>query len=124
VAERQVLSLLRSGKRDPWREDPTLDSALDSASPAVGPEAAALSKLALEQLLDRLRASLSPLGWRLFDLLYLHEQSVGEVEQATGLSSAAVYAWRSRLRRLARSLVEAPVSGNAPEVRTPPTGEP
>lgn len=124
VAERQVLSLLRSGKRDPWREDPTLDSELDGASPEAGPEAAALSKQALEQLLERLRACLSPLGWQLFDLLYLHEQSVSEVEQATGLSSAAVYAWRSRLRRLARSLVEQPLSGSPDESRIPRAGEP
>lgn len=123
VAERQVLSLLRSGKRDPWREDPTLDSELDGASPDVSPEGAALAKQALEQLLDKLRACLSPQGWQLFDLLYLHERSVDEVEQATGLSSAAVYAWRSRLRRLARSLVEPSLSESAVQPRTPPTGE-
>jgi RNA polymerase sigma-70 factor (ECF subfamily) len=123
VAERQVLSILRSGRRDPWRLDPTQDDELDGPSPELGPEAAAISKQALEQLLDRLRASLSPLGFHLFELLYLHERSVSEVEQATGLSSAAVYAWRSRLRRLARDLVADPVSETTAAGRIPPTGE-
>ncbi len=123
VTERQVISILRSGKRDPWREDPTLDSELDGASPEISPEAAAVSKQALEQLLERLRAALSPLGFRLFELLYLHERSVSEVERATGLSSAAVYAWRSRLRRLARSLLDEPVSDRSGAARIPPAGE-
>lgn len=109
VTERQVLSILRSGKRDPWREDPTLASELESVSPEAGPETVVASKQALERLLERLRGCLSPLGWRLFELLYLQERSVSEVEQATGLKSAAVYAWRSRLRRLARGLVETPL---------------
>jgi RNA polymerase sigma-70 factor (ECF subfamily) len=123
VTERQVLSILRSGKRDPWRLDPTLDSELDSVSPEASPEAAAASKQALEQLLDRLRGCLSPLGWRLFELLYLRETSVEEVERETGLSSAAVYAWRSRLRRLVRGLVDAPESGNRGSGRIPRAGE-
>ncbi len=124
VAERQVISLLRSGRRDPWREDPTLDSELERASPEVGPESAALSKQALERLLERLRESLSPLGWRLFELLYLHERSVDEVERLTGLTSAAIYAWRTRLRRLARSLSGERVSETGRPARIPPAGEP
>lgn len=123
VTERQVISILRSGKRDPWREDPTLASELDGASPDVGPEAAAASKQTLERLLERLRACLSPLGWQLFELLYLQERSVSEVEHSTGLSSAAVYAWRSRLRRLARRLVDGPMSESDGALRIPPESE-
>lgn len=128
VTERQVLSILRSGKRDPWRLDPTLDSELDGVSPEASPEAAAVSKQALEMLLERLRGCLSPLGWRMFELLYLHEVSVEDVERETGLSSAAVYAWRSRLRRLVRGLADAkpehPMSERPAAGRTPRTEEP
>ncbi len=124
VAERQVISILRSGRRDPWRADPTLDARLDGVSNEASPEAAAVSRQALERLLERLRATLSPLGWHLFELLYLHERSVDDVERDTGLSSAAVYAWRSRLRRLARSLADEPVSDGTPTSRISPSGEP
>jgi RNA polymerase sigma factor (sigma-70 family) len=119
VTERQVLSILRSGKRDPWKEDPTMVEELDRPSPEAGPERLAASREQLEQLLERLREALSPLGWQLFDLLYLQERSVTEVEQATGLSAAAVYAWRSRLRRLAQDLLDEPRSENAASRRIP-----
>ena len=117
VAERQVLSILRSGKRDPWREDPTLVEDLDGPSEEPDPEEAAASREELELLLARLREALSPLGWQLFDLLYLQERSVSEVEAATGLSADAVYAWRSRLRKLARSLLGDRMSESAPRER-------
>jgi RNA polymerase sigma-70 factor (ECF subfamily) len=117
VAERQVISILRSGKRDPWKEDPTLVEEMDGPSPEADPEEAAASREELERLLERLRQTLSPLGWQLFDLLYLQDRSVKEVEDATGLSADAVYAWRSRLRRLARSLLGERVSERAPRER-------
>jgi hypothetical protein len=59
----------------------------------------------LALLLDRLREEVSPLGWRLFDLLFVQALSLPEVREASGLSADAVYAWRSRLRRLARKLL-------------------
>lgn len=104
VAERQAVSILRTGKRNPWKEDPTLTAELDGATTAPDPEVSASSRQTLSRLLDRLREELSPLGWRLFDLIFVQERSVAEVEGETGLSAAAVYAWRSRLRRLAGRL--------------------
>ena len=104
VAERQTISILRTGKRNPWKEDPTLSEELDRASPEASPEEAVASREGLRKVLDQLRESLSPLGWQLFDLIYLRELSVVEVEGQTGLSREAIYAWRSRLRRLARRL--------------------
>lgn len=101
VTERQVASILRTGKRNPWKEDPTLTEELDGQDSAAGPEDQAASRDVLRRLLSRLEEQLSPLGRQLFDLLYLRERSVGEVQSDTGLSPDAIYAWRSRLRRLA-----------------------
>lgn len=105
VAERQVLSFLRSGRRNSWKEEPSLTGdELETEAPDRGPEEIAVSREHLSRLLDRLRESLSPLGWRLFDLLFVQELSQSEVQAASGLSADAVYAWRSRLRRLAQKL--------------------
>src|SRR6476661_5300861 len=105
VAERQVLSFLRSGRRNPRKEDPSIPlEELKTEVPAPGPEKVAASREQLALLLDRLREELSPLGWWLFELLFIQELSVKEVRAVSGLSSAAVYAWRSRLRSLARKL--------------------
>jgi RNA polymerase sigma-70 factor (ECF subfamily) len=106
VAERQTASILRSGKRSPWKEDPTLPEGFDQAAPESGPEEIAASREQLRLLLHRLTEELSPLGRHLFDLLYLRELPFEEVVRQTKLSAGAVYAWRSRLRRLARRLLD------------------
>lgn len=118
VAERQVASILRIGKRNPWREDPTLTEELDSADPAADPHEAAVSRDVLQSLLRRLEERLSPLGRHLFDLIYLQEKTVAEVADETGLGSDAIYAWRSRLRRLARKILATLMSESGPELRT------
>ncbi len=119
VAERQTASILRSGKRSPWKEDPTLTEDLEQAAPESGPEEIAASREQLKVLLHRLTEELSPLGRHLFDLLFLRELSLDEIVAQTGLSPDAVYAWRSRLRRLARRLLaeKAEKSENAPRRR-------
>jgi RNA polymerase sigma-70 factor (ECF subfamily) len=110
VAERHVVSFLRTGKRNPWREEPTDVEDLHVASVDCGPEEVTASREQLRLVLDRLRETVSPLGWRIFDLLFVQELTLQEVMAASGLSADAVYAWRSRLRRLAQDLA-AKVSG-------------
>ena len=112
VAERKVWSFLRSGRRNPRKEDPSIPlEELKAEVPEPGPEKVAAGREHLALLLDRLREELSPLGWWLFELLFVQELSVNEVRDASGLSADAVYAWRSRLRSLARKL-QAEMSGN------------
>lgn len=118
VAERQVVSFLRSGRRNPWREDPTAAEDLETTAPDQSPEQVTASREQLSLLLDRLREEVSPLGWRLFDLLFVKELSLPEVKTASGLSDDAVYAWRSRLRRLAQRLLHE-MSGSEPRRRSP-----
>jgi RNA polymerase sigma-70 factor (ECF subfamily) len=118
VAERQVLSFLRSPRRNPWREDPSLmDEELERESPEILPDDFVASRELFSLLLDRLREALSPLGWRMFELLFVQELSQAEVEAASGLSADAVYQWRLRLRRLARKLL-AEVSGKGPQAQS------
>lgn len=117
VAERQVLSFLRSGRRNPRLETSILaEDELDPEDPDSGTEEVVASREHVALLLDRLREELSPLGWRLFDLLFIQELSQAEVQAATGLSADAVYAWRSRLRRLVRKLLDE-MSGNTTPAR-------
>ncbi|HKH47393.1 MAG TPA: hypothetical protein VKM72_22275 [Thermoanaerobaculia bacterium] len=106
VAERQTASILRSGKRSPWKDDPTLPESFEQASPESGPEEITASREQLKLLLHRLTEELSPLGRQLFDLLFLRELPCEEVIRQTGMTPDAVYAWRSRLRRLARRLLD------------------
>jgi RNA polymerase sigma-70 factor (ECF subfamily) len=106
VAERQTASILRSGKRSPWKEDPTLFEDFNQPARESDPEEITASREQLKLLLGRLTEELSPLGRHLFDLLFLRELPFEEVTRETGMSPDAVYAWRSRLRRLVRRLLD------------------
>lgn len=109
VAERQVLSTLRSGRRGAWREDPTLDG----EAPVLvddGPdlEARTWSRDLLERLLDHLEEELTPRGRQLFVALYVEEAEPEAVAEQLGMSLNALYSWRSRfkarIQEVARSL--------------------
>ena len=120
MAERHVVSVLRSGRRSPWTEDPTLDTTLERQSaPTASAEPALLSRELLAALLDRLRVALSPLGMHLFELIYVDQREVEEVALAMKMTADAVYAWRSRLRKLVGTLLEE-LSPNTP---TPTAGQ-
>lgn len=116
VAECQVLSFLRSGRRNPRKEDSSFTEEPEPKAPDSDPEKVAASREHLALLLDRMREELSPLGWRLFELLFVQERTQAEVQAESGLSADAVYAWRSRLRSLARKL-RAEMSGSGAPVR-------
>ena len=108
VAEREVASILRSGRRTPWREDPTEADALEALDQPANDSQAADERLGsrevLVKLLDRLRECSSPMGLQLFHLLFVEERSIEEVCASCGKTPEAVYAWKSRLGKLVAEL--------------------
>jgi RNA polymerase sigma-70 factor (ECF subfamily) len=121
IAERQTVSVLRSGKRSPFRETPSELEELDRAlEPAASPEPGLVSRDLLTRIVDRLRETLSPKGLDLFYRLFVHGETVDEVSVATGLTPDALYAWRSRLAKQVRALAaEFAVDSGIMSVRTP-----
>jgi RNA polymerase sigma-70 factor (ECF subfamily) len=117
IAEHQVASILRRGRRSPWKEEATTADSLDrSAGSSEGAHGRVYSREVLTQLLARLRVELSPRGYELFEKLVVEDKSVEAVCQETALSADAVYAWRSRLGKQARKIYDeitrdAPSSG-------------
>jgi RNA polymerase sigma-70 factor (ECF subfamily) len=105
VAEQRVMATLRRRSKNPWSEELTVDAGHHDEACAPGdPELSAASRQEIEQLFDRLRASLSPLGRDLFQRLILDEDPIAAVCAATGMSTAAVQAWSSRLKRLVQAV--------------------
>lgn len=114
VAERQVASILRSGRRSPWTEDPTDAELLaEQLEDPRSAEASVLDADLLDHLLDRFRAQATPMALHLFDLLWVRELPIDAVCSETQLSADAVYAWRSRIRKTLRRLGEDLLSENA-----------
>ncbi len=105
VTEREVHWQMRTGKRNPWTEDPTMDDTLDALSPGPPPQEASLeSRDLLRRLVIRMKEQLSPQGFHYFQLLYVKQIPVKTVAEMTGASEDALYAWRSRLSKLLRKL--------------------
>ncbi len=105
VAERVVGMTLRSGRRNPWTEDPTEDDHLAELS---GDTAEVLRSLEardrLKILVAHLRERLTPRGRQYFQLMYIENRPIEDVAKATGASAQALYAWRNRLKNLLREL--------------------
>jgi len=108
VAEREVLSILRSGRRSPFSEDPTEGDVLtERRGGGRDLESDVASRDFATVLLARLEAELSPLGLQIFEALWGRQLSVEETAALLGMSHDAVYAWQSRLKKKARALADA-----------------
>lgn len=105
IAEQRVLAVLRNRNKNPFRDEPTAPEDLDvGADSARGPERITASKEALATVLDALRGRLSDQGLAMFHWLFVEGRSVEEVCALADTSADAVYAWRSRIGKLARQL--------------------
>jgi RNA polymerase sigma-70 factor (ECF subfamily) len=105
IAEREAASILRSGRRSPWTDAATeLDELEKSLAEVPDVEVRASSREQLARLVDRLREALSPRGLELFQRLVVDEESVESVCASTGMTSDAVYAWKSRIGKVVRKL--------------------
>ena len=106
LTQHQVISILRSGRTSPWREEPAdIDAELETISAgAPSPETIASSRESLRTLLDRLRQTLSPRGLELFQRIIVDEEPIETLSAATGLTKDAIYQWKSRLHRTIRKL--------------------
>jgi RNA polymerase sigma-70 factor (ECF subfamily) len=122
IAERQAISILRSGRRSPWTEDPTFSDTLSHQAGAhAGHGAHVDARDLLARVLDQIRVRLSPKGLQLFELLMIQQKAIPEVCTTTGMTADAVYAWRSRLAKLARQ-IRTELSESYTPARTPVGG--
>jgi RNA polymerase sigma-70 factor (ECF subfamily) len=119
LAKRETVSILRSRRRNPFTEDPTLNEDLDRNPVArMGPESEAISRDMVMALALAVQARLTPKAAELFDLLFIKALPNEEVNQLTGLSIDAIYAWRSRLAKQVKEIVAE--LGASPSSRPPP----
>ncbi len=105
VAERRVRSLLRSRRITHWREQPVAASELEiHALPVESPARLTAEHQYWERVVGRARARLSARGLKMLDLLLIQQRTVAETAAITGQSVDSIYAWRSRLQKLMRTL--------------------
>lgn len=107
VTERRVVSILRTDKRNPWRESPATSGSLEAKiTPGDGMEREVLAREFLETVLDRLRLRLSERGLFMFRLLFVEDASPDEVAARLKITRDAVHAWRSRCTKMLRDIAD------------------
>lgn len=104
VAERHILSSLKSGRKSGWREDPLLDAKAERLTTEADLERTVWSRELLERLLDRFDEEMTPRSRLLFRALFIDELSIEEVAEKFEMSTNALYSWQSRFRARAIEL--------------------
>ncbi|UQA62785.1 RNA polymerase sigma factor [Polyangium aurulentum] len=122
LAQREVSSILRSQRRNPFTEDPTETDDFEQVNEAGGPEAETESREMLELIATRMKERLSERGLELFYLLLVDDRSIEEACLITGMKADAVYQWRNRLQKQARQIREEIMSENEAAGRIPKRG--
>jgi RNA polymerase sigma-70 factor (ECF subfamily) len=113
VAERQVASILRTGRRSPWTDEPMEDEALELRSGAdEGPLAEVASRELASAMLARLREELTPKMLHVFYALWVHETPIAALCEEVGMTVEAVYMARSRIAKRARAIAERLLDSN------------
>jgi RNA polymerase sigma factor (sigma-70 family) len=119
VAERQALTIARSDRTNPFTEAPMEHAALETHLPRErDPESQLAARELYHEIADRMRMSLSPYAMHMFNLLFLEDKSVEQVSEELTMTHEAVYTWRSRLVRQARTLAEQILSEKSASPRT------
>lgn len=104
VAEREVISILRSARRNPWTDQPVGDRVELEPSREQDPERRAVLRDELARLLAHLHEVLSPLGVEVFRRVWVQQQPTPQICAELQMSPDAVHAWRSRVRKAAKEL--------------------
>jgi DNA-directed RNA polymerase specialized sigma24 family protein len=100
VAEREVATILRSGRRSAWAETPTEDDVLALGADEVEPERRLASRDELVRIWRIVEERLSPRGIALLRALVIEELPIEQAAQEFGMSNASLYTFRSRARAL------------------------
>lgn len=104
VAEQRVGAVLRSRRKNPWSEELAGDDPIEEPASTVDPELSIASRQVVHRLFERVQAELSPLGMELFHRLIVDEEPIASVAASMSMSTSAVQAWSSRLKRLLAKL--------------------
>jgi RNA polymerase sigma factor (sigma-70 family) len=112
VADRTVGAILTSRVRTPWRDEPVDPHHLSEVQlvESAGDERV-MSKELAERVYDTLSVELTPLGFRVFEVLFVDGAEVATACQQLNMTQNSVYVWRNRLLKMIRRVTSPSLSG-------------
>ena len=106
VSRRVAIDALRSGRRNPWREQPSPPQHLETNAPLpVSLEQRVQDRNLLEHVYGQLEIELGAKGRSALESLFAEGLSIEEASERTGMTKSALYTWRKRITQRARSLL-------------------
>jgi RNA polymerase sigma-70 factor (ECF subfamily) len=107
LAERQVASIFRTDRRNPWIDTPTDAAMIEAhAGGSHGDLAMIASRDLLRSVVDRLREELTPTMLHLFYCIWVNDLGISAICEQTGMRREAVYMARARIAKRARAIAE------------------
>ncbi|MBX2801862.1 MAG: hypothetical protein KTR31_29555 [Myxococcales bacterium] len=91
--------VMRSAKRDPWRHQAAPPEYFDRMVSEPHAERGVATKQMWQAVQGRVLERQSEQGRAMFELLFERDATTAEIRDATDLSDAAIFKWRSRLRK-------------------------
>lgn len=124
VAERRTVSTARSGRRSGHREDAVSPEQLaELEKPHTGLGRHVEYRDRLDRVVEELRLRTSEQGYEMFVRLFVEEREVEWFVTEQKMTRDAVYAWRSRLSKLARRIDREISSDDAGSARRTSRGD-
>jgi len=105
VVRYHVLTLFRTERGNPWRNESTDPDQLDQLD---GEGTGLFNQLWLWRVRDRLLAEESTRGRALYVALFVEQRSADDIAAGHDMTRDAVYQWRARFKRRAAKLLSAP----------------
>ena len=107
IARRAAISALRRRANNPRREIPVDPDTLEETEWLAAPEAELAERQRSRALLRHVQETLSPRARGVFDALYVDGLDTESARARLNMSEAALYAWRSRIKKHVARLAEA-----------------
>jgi DNA-directed RNA polymerase specialized sigma24 family protein len=105
IADRTAGAVLSSGVRTPWRDEPMDPHELSEGAGAGGrTEERVMSRDLAAHIYQALTVELTPLAFKVFEVLFVDEASVEAACAQLQMSHHAIYAWQNRLSKIVRRL--------------------
>lgn len=108
ITRQRVSRALHGYRGNPWGNEPTAAEALEPLTGADEGDRLLESREELRAVLEKLRAHLDDRGLLLFQRIHVDQAPIAAVAEELGMTREAVDAWNSRMRKLARKLIQRP----------------
>lgn len=103
ITKRRVISSLRGHKTTNFLDEKIINEKINTLK-TPDEQNRFIDYNFLLHVIHAIKETISEQGYEIFVLLFLYEQSVDEISEATGLTKNSIYVWKNRIRKQAKDI--------------------